>query len=137
MLYTYKGSYPTHLPNRIRLPNGQTRTQPFSQEDILLAEYEFVENPPSVQYNQKLLWVNKQWQVVEKTIYELEADWHRIRLERDKKIQEIEWRYNRYYRHERLGITQVDTIENLDRYVQALADVTKQENPFNVSWPSL
>ena len=61
--------------------------------------------------------------------------WRTIRDNRDKRIADIEWRYNRYYRNERLGLPQEDSIVDLDTYVQALADITKQENPFELVWP--
>lgn len=61
-----------------------------------------------------------------------------VRAMRDSLIAEVEWRYARYARHARLGLDQIDNIEDLDGYVQALADITKQEGfPFNVSWPTL
>jgi len=63
--------------------------------------------------------------------------WRTIRDNRDKRIAEVEWRYNRYYRNERLGLPQADSIVDLDTYVQALADITKQENPFEIVWPKL
>lgn len=63
--------------------------------------------------------------------------WATIRENRDNRIAEVEWRYNRYYRNERLGRPQEDSIADLDNYVQALADITKQENPFEIVWPEL
>lgn len=63
--------------------------------------------------------------------------WSEIRNIRNQKIEEVEWRYNRYAREIRLGISTTDNINNLDTYVQALADITEQEDPTNISWPSL
>lgn len=63
--------------------------------------------------------------------------WDEIRRVRDQKIADIEWRYNRYARHQRLSIAQIDDITVLDAYVQALADITAQEDPTNITWPSL
>ena len=63
--------------------------------------------------------------------------WATIRNNRDERISEVEWRYNRYYRNERLGLPQQDLIADLDNYVQALADITNQENPFELVWPEL
>jgi hypothetical protein len=137
MNYSFNGKYPKTLPNRIRLPNGLTRTRPFTEEDIVSAGYRLVENIPVVEAHQKVEWSGSGWLVFDKSIADVEQDWNDIRKTRDQKIKEIEWRYNRYYRHQRLGLTQIDSLENLDAYIQALADITKQENPYNIIWPIL
>lgn len=137
MLYTLKGKYPSTLPHRIRLEDKTTRTQPFSEEVLESLGYRLVEDPPPFGVEQNLDWTGTSWLVTNKTEKELEPEWNKIRDERNEKIKEVEWRYNRFYRHQRLGLPQIDTIENLDRYIQALADVTKQKSPFNIVWPSL
>lgn len=134
MLYSHKEKYPEPLPNRIRMPDGLTRTKPFSDDDLLLAGYKQVDPPPSLKWYEKLNWSGTEWVITQKDVSEI---WYFIRNQRDGKIKEVEWRYNRYYRHERLGLPQIDSIQNLDAYVQALADITKQENPFSIVWPSL
>jgi len=63
--------------------------------------------------------------------------WEQIRYERDIKIAELDWRYNRYARLARLSLTQIDDLTKLDTYAQALADITKQSNPYNIVWPTL
>ncbi len=137
MLYTLKGQYPTTLPQRIRLQDGSTRTRPFSEEFLQSQGYRQVDDPPAFGVEQKLEWTGVNWLVSNKSQQEIDSHWNEVRKERDEKIKEVEWRYNRYYRHERLGLAQVDSIQNLDAYVQALADITKQENPFSIVWPSL
>jgi hypothetical protein len=62
--------------------------------------------------------------------------WAVIRQMRDDKMANFEWRYTRYDREVRLNVTPTDNIEALDTYMQALADITKQENPFNIVWPT-
>ena len=137
MYYTKNGEYPKLLPNRIRLPNGQTRTLPFTEEDISFAGYRLVDPPPNVDISQKLEWTGVNWLVSAKNSYEIESDWNTVRKQRDEKIKEVEWRYSRFYRHERLGLPQIDSIQNLDTYIQALADITKQTNPYAIIWPVL
>jgi hypothetical protein len=63
--------------------------------------------------------------------------WDQIRAERTRRIEAVEWRYNRYARETRLGATPTDDISALDTYVQALAGITKQEDPNNITWPTL
>lgn len=62
--------------------------------------------------------------------------WAVIRQTRDELMSNFEWRYTRYDREVRLNVTPTDTIESLDAYMQALADITKQEDPFHIIWPT-
>lgn len=66
----------------------------------------------------------------------VEEGWNAIRRRRAELIADFEWRYQRYFRNERLGLEQFDTLENMDKYMNALADITKQESPFAIIWPS-
>jgi hypothetical protein len=59
-----------------------------------------------------------------------------IRVERDKRMNLFEWRYNRYERQLRLGISTTDNIEAMDLYMQSLANITEQEDLTNIIWPS-
>lgn len=63
--------------------------------------------------------------------------WEEIRRIRDEKIKDVEWRYNRLARQQRLNLVTTDDISELDAYVQALADITDQEDPNNITWPTL
>jgi hypothetical protein len=145
-LYSYKQQYPTSLPFRITLSDGRTRTDPssFTQGELLDAGYTLVEDQPSYTSNQVLDWnsVGNSWTVRDKTEEELQAEanlhWTSIRQERDNKIQQVVWRYERYARYERLGIAQVDSIQALDNYIQILADLPEtQIDPFTIIWPNL
>jgi hypothetical protein len=59
-----------------------------------------------------------------------------IRQQRDQLMQEFEWRYTRYYRQQRLDLPTTDQIESLDSYMQALADITLQEDLNALVWPT-
>ena len=63
--------------------------------------------------------------------------WRSVRMTRDRHMQETEWRYARHHREVRLGLEPTDSLEALDTYMQALADVTKQDNPLKINWPTL
>lgn len=63
--------------------------------------------------------------------------WEQIRNIRDEKISQLDWKYNRYWRLNRLGLNQIDDLIKLDTYAQALADITKQNDPRNIIWPIL
>lgn len=61
-----------------------------------------------------------------------------VRADRDFRINEVAWRYERNAREVRLGLTPTDDIAALDKYVQALADVPSQNGfPDKVKWPTL
>lgn len=65
----------------------------------------------------------------------------KIRRIRDKKIEEIQWRIQRYTEQVSMGVKTTDSEENYKavlKYVQDLRDVPKQkEFPENVVWPEL
>jgi hypothetical protein len=64
-----------------------------------------------------------------------EAKLSAVKSKRDKKMNAFEWRIARYNRDIRNGNTPVDNIIALDKYMQDLADITLQEDYFNIVWP--
>lgn len=143
-LYTKNGSYPQPIPFRIRLSDGSTRTDPstFTEEEIVDAGYTQVSNRPTPNSVQVVEWdsLNINWILRDKTLEELQAEtealWNQIRAERDRRIDAMAWRYERWSRHERLGIEQMDNIQSLDTYIQALADIPQtQTDPYDIVWP--
>jgi hypothetical protein len=81
--------------------------------------------------------VIEQREILEKVIYVPTRDdlLKEIRIVRDEKMRDFEWRYTRYHRQIRLGLPTTDSLENLDNYMQALADITNQEDLSNIIWP--
>lgn len=145
-LYTKNGSYPQPLPYRIRLSNGLTRTEPlsFTEEEIADAGYTAVPDMPPYNSVQVIEWdsANFNWKVRDKTLEELQFEkdnlWASIRKRRDEMIAATSWRYERWYRLDRLGLDQIDDITKLDTYVQALADIPQnQTDPYDIVWPVL
>lgn len=63
------------------------------------------------------------------------SQWEEVRKLRDQKMNEFQWRYSRYERYIRLGLPPIDNIEAMDNYMQSLADITTQQDPFNLIWP--
>ena len=65
MLYSYNGAYPTVLPDRIRLSNGQTRTNKstFTAEEIADAGYVLapVRDLPYDVTRKKVAWDGNNW----------------------------------------------------------------------------
>lgn len=62
--------------------------------------------------------------------------WQEIRIQRDELMKAFEWRYTRYERQVRLGMPPTDNINDLDSYMQGLADITLQSDPDNIAWPN-
>ena len=75
-------------------------------------------------------------ELLEKENERLVFAWRKVRDIREGIMRDFEWRYTRYYRQQRLNIPTSDTLENLDAYMQALADITNQPDPYNIVWPS-
>lgn len=152
-LYSLDKSYPTWIPDRIRLSDGSTKSNraTFTQEDLDDAGWIQVEDPPSPvvasdqgtgpgggNTAQKLTWTGVDWKIVDKDEQEHQEQWVRVREYRDKLIEEFEWKIYRYESEVRQGVTPTDDISEMDTYVQALRDVPQQdvESPWHVVWPS-
>lgn len=58
-----------------------------------------------------------------------------VRIRRDDLMAAFDWRYLRHDREIRMNMVPTDDIQKLDEYMQALADITKQEDIFNIQWP--
>lgn len=69
-------------------------------------------------------------------IDEVSVQWEIIRAQRDLLCDAFIWRIQRYDRHDRLSLEQIDILLDLDTYMQTLADITLQQDPFNIIWPS-
>ena len=142
-LYSFDQGEPKELPFKIRLSNGNVRTDPssFTDEEIADAGYVYAGFAPAHNTEtQKAAWNGTAWIVSDKTAEELQAEqdvlWDEIREQRDEKINSFEWRISRYLSETRQGISPTtDTITELDAYMQSLRDITSQTDPRSISWP--
>lgn len=145
MLYSLNKAEPKELPFKIYLSDGKERTDPssFTDDEIADAGYVFAGFAPAHDSTtQKATWNGTEWVISNKTAEELQAEkdnlWKEIREQRDEKINNFEWRISRYLSETRQGINPTtDTISQLDTYVQALRNITKQTDPSNITWPSI
>lgn len=62
--------------------------------------------------------------------------WREIREKRDSLIADAEWRISRYNRQIALGLQTTDNILELHQYIQNLADITTQPDPFLIVFPA-
>jgi hypothetical protein len=142
MFYSYKNQYPDVLPDRIRLSNGMTRTDKstFTEEELIDAGYKLTLAKPIYDTrSQSLSWDGENWLSTELTTEQIQLiisnKWDEVRRNREELFKQVEWRFTRHFSELRLGLPPTDDIINLDRYVQELRDITKQEDPFNIIWP--
>jgi len=150
-MYSFNNQYPTEqLPFTITLSNGMVRTNPatFTEEEIADAGYKFVPSKPENNLFQSSDWDYEfgRWNVTSfseeqvqrnltsKSIMAINA----MRVKRDEMMKDFEWRYSRYHRQVRLGLTPTDNLEDMDAYMQALANLPNIENldGMNIPWPS-
>ena len=66
----------------------------------------------------------------------LAKKWVSIRALRDQFMKSFEWRVQRYDREVALGLTPHDDINELHSYMQSLADITKIDDPWSISFPN-
>jgi hypothetical protein len=143
MYYSRYNEYPIsweEFPDRIRMPTGLTRTSKitFTEDEIAAVGYVPVSDPPQINEFQSLKWTGTEWEVVDIDPAEVNAKkWEEIRKQRNNRIESLTWRIQRYESEVRQELTPTEDIAKLDRYIQALRDITKQEDPFDLSWPTL
>jgi len=137
--------YPKPIPERIKLSNGQLRTDnnSFTLEEIVDAGYTIVENPPIVTYPNKLEWDSKnlQWVVRLPNSIEVEQRWNKIRIQCDELLSATDYKVTKAIELAYINGTTVD--QELDTnyvtYRQELRDLYNNTNdidPWNVVWPT-
>ena len=67
----------------------------------------------------------------------IQNQWSLVRARRDQLMRDNDWRYVRYQRQTRAGTAPTDDLTKLDQYMQSLADITAQQDPYNIVWPNL
>lgn len=141
-LYSYKGTEPSILPNRIRLSNGLTKTnkEEFTQDDLKDAGYTEITQlyPAFLQTNEKVVWNSNdlRWDVValseSERLSKIQKIASIVREERDSALKKSDIDVIRQV--ELTGVVS----EALRAYRQSLRDLPLQpEFPLNVSWPEL
>lgn len=115
-LYSYKGAYPYPLPKDM---------SKYDITDFLLAP-----TKPVLLAGQVLEWNVTDWFVREPNSAETAIQWTAVRKVRDKLLADSDIYVVRAY--EKGEPVPQETVD----YRQALRDVTKQPNPFDITWPT-
>lgn len=115
-LYSYKGAYPYPLPKDM------------SKYDI--KDFTLAGPIPPMQPGQVLEWTGTDWYVRDPNASETAIQWAAIRIKRDGLLSQSDIYVVRAY--EKGEPVPQETVQ----YRQDLRDVTKQENPFAIVWPT-
>ena len=134
MLYSFNGQYPQPLPFRHRLPDGSTRTSlnELSVEDLAALGFVPVDPAPTPSSTQKVVWTDGDWDLVDKTLAEIEAEveaaWSALRAERDRRLSATDFR---------MVIDVPWPTAPWATYRQALRDLPENTaDPFAPVWPT-
>lgn len=133
-LYSHMGEYPTPIPHRIILSNGESRTDPttFTDEEIADAGYVEVTPPREFFKGEKLEWTGSEFIIRPFTQEEIGAWWQELRNIRDKLLSLVDKQVDRYFLEIQSGGSDLD-ISALDLYAKSLRDITTDfENPWDV-----
>lgn len=68
-------------------------------------------------------------------IQRLDRQWGLIKHQRDLLFAETDWRILRSLREATLGLDASEDISVVEQYRQNLADITEQDDPFDIQWP--
>ena len=131
MLYSRNAAVPAPLPHRIRFSDGSTRTDrnTFTADELERAGYSGpFERPECDPTTETVDWDGAAFLVRPYNAAELEAQWAKVREQRNQLLQASDW-------------TQIEDYDlGADRaawavYRQALRDLTDALNPFAITWP--
>lgn len=135
LLYSHNNEIPKPLPERIRMPDGRTRTDSstFTEEELLEAGYVLAPSPTPPGPYEKLEWTGTEWVINEMDQEEREyitrTEWNNIREERNRQLASYDW----------MVIKAAELGESLPQdfltYRQKLRDITLQADCFNITWP--
>lgn len=74
---------------------------------------------------------SKQWYL------DNELKWREIRVEREKRMQEVLWRVDRHNQQVAINATPSEDIAPVLTYIQALRDLPQSgQDPFELNWPA-
>lgn len=137
-LYSFKGAYPSKLPNRIKISEGITKTDnlTFTEQDLLLAGWYEVQEPPTVNYPNRLTWVGEElsWEERAPNQAETAFKWQEIQKECQKRLSATDYLVIKALEKN----TPVDP--NIARYRQELRDLynnVNNEDPWFVAYPTI
>lgn len=132
-LYSHKNQYPQPIPNRIRLPDGFTRTDSstFTPEELTAAGYTGPYTLPEYDSKTETFdWTGTEFVVRPYNTQELEEQWNKIRAKRDKLLKDSDWTQIEDYEFD------LPNIEDWKSYRQALRDLPEVEtNPYDIHFP--
>lgn len=133
-MYSHNGSYPNFIPGKIRLSNGDVRTDASSFTEAEIADAGYVEAPeqPFYEYPSKLDWDGSNWFVRDANQQEIDQKWTEIQERCLRLLAETDYKVIKAYEQ---GIL-VDSA--YVAYRQQLRDIYNKlgyESPWFIQWP--
>ena len=131
MLYYKIGNVPNTKPDRLRLSDGSTITNP-THEQLLANGWIVAPSIPSYEYPNVLEWLEPDWLVRPPNSAELEARWEQTKKQATDLLAASDYKVLKAYEAQ----TPVDSA--IIDYRQALRDIynnVNNINPFDVIWP--
>lgn len=132
IFYNTKTGIVGELPEIITLESGLTRTDPSSYTDEELQEWGYVqiENQPQCQVDEYIMFNREtlSWDILKKPFG---PQWDEVKKERNKRLEETDWYVIRFIERA------IPIPDEVTTYRKALRDITTQENPFFIEWPSV
>lgn len=129
--YNINTDYIGELPERVVTATG-TRTDPTTYTDEELEEWGYVLLPaqPEVAIDEFIYFdkETRNWVVAKKP---LEPQWDEIRKQRNKLLADTDWYVIRFIERG------VEVPPDVSTYRKLLRDITLQENPFFIEWPTI
>jgi hypothetical protein len=133
-LYSLNQAWPQELPFRVVTPDGGSRTDPatFTTEELVAWGYTGPYTRPEYdRYSEVLEWTGTAFNVRPMTDAEREAvvaeQWSLVRRRRNGLLLECDWT--------QLADSPADKA-TWASYRQALRDITEQQDPFDIAWPT-
>ena len=116
-LYSYKKAYPYPLPEDVYNYN--------------INDFKLAPQIPEIPLGKFLEWDGGDWVIRDPNENELIFKWYEIRQQRNQLLANSDIYVLKYYENN----TPVSL--ELKEYRQSLRDITTQENPWNIVWPTI
>ena len=134
-MYSHKGAYPNFLPNRIRLSNGEIRTDvsTFTEEELSDAGYVEAPDSPFYEYPNRLDWIDDRWVVREPNETEIAQKWDEVKKRCETLLFETDYKVVKAYEQ------QVPVEPEWVQYRQSLRDIHNKvgyDSPWFINWPT-
>ncbi len=139
MLYYKEGTVPNSRPNRIRLENGLTITNP-TEDDLIANGWKIAPDVPDSSYPDRIEWNGSDWIIVSPNEFDISIKWESVKQKCKEKLAETDYKVIKAIETSVANGTAVSLDISIVQYRQALRDIynnVNNLNPFFIQWPTL